>query len=608
MASATASSSSAAAVSAAEAERGAADDLDPRIKEELEKLNQASEEINELEVKLTATRAEYCRVLSESAKKLNVCATKLGSCVERARPYYEARRQAKEAQAEAQRAALRYERAVSMHAAAREMVCVAEQGLACRGGTLDPAWQEMLNHATIKVNDAEADRLHSEREHQSRALRSQNAERHLQQLASSLRRVVMKSRPYFTLKATLGSQLEENKSNVTSLEKKARDAKARYAAALRSLEKISEEMHKERQLRPQQQQKQPSPQPGQLLTKQQEPDQENQQINQQHRRQELPNDLQRDWGQSAKQNNGRQQGNGQSQQESIDNRQQTSVQKQIHRGERAPQTQSRQQTQSWQSSNKEAGSPGDGTVSPEWDSHDPLGVAPLSAVPTIKLSRAETGATSESGSDEDFIEAVQVSVPTLTCVPELDAVGEFYLPEDEEEEEEKNVVQWDGLPPRQGRKQPERSVRDVLGAEGQAMPPLFRDGSEGGTTRSLAALNALRSDADLEFALSFHAAESELALPPDTWPEPDGDSLSLGSLRSFASDLQKCDSVDHLAGLADTLSLCGSDGGAGPRAGGEGRRGTATAVSAEAQAAAAAGGSALWVRGSSKQHQRSISM
>ncbi|CAN0373535.1 unnamed protein product [Lampetra planeri] len=411
MASATASSS-AAAVSAAEAERGAADGLDPRIKEELEKLNQASEEINELEVKLTATRAEYCRVLSESAKKLNVCATKLGSCVERARPYYEARRQAKEAQAEAQRAALRYERAVSMHAAAREMVCVAEQGLACRGGTLDPAWQEMLNHATIKVNDAEADRLHSEREHQSRALRSQNAERHLQQLASSLRRVVMKSRPYFTLKATLGTQLEENKSNVTSLEKKARDAKARYAAALRSLEKISEEMHKERQLRPQQQ-KQPSPQPGQLLTKQQEPDQENQQIKQQHRHQELPNDLQRDWGQSAKQNNGRQQGNGQSQQESIDNRQQTS---------------------------------------------------------------------------------------------------------------------------------------------------------------------------------------------------PDGDSLSLGSLRSFASDLQKCDSVDHLAGLADTLSLCGSDGGAGPRAGGEGRRGTATALSTEAQAAAAAGGSALWVRGSSKQHQRSISM
>lgn len=45
-----------------------------------------------------------------------------------------------------------YERAVSMHTAAREMVYVAEQGLMADGkNTLDPTWQEMLNHATSKV-------------------------------------------------------------------------------------------------------------------------------------------------------------------------------------------------------------------------------------------------------------------------------------------------------------------------------------------------------------------------------------------------------------------------------------------------------------------------
>lgn len=45
-----------------------------------------------------------------------------------------------------------YERAVSMHTAAREMVYVAEQGLMADGkNTLDPTWQEMLNHATAKV-------------------------------------------------------------------------------------------------------------------------------------------------------------------------------------------------------------------------------------------------------------------------------------------------------------------------------------------------------------------------------------------------------------------------------------------------------------------------
>lgn len=48
-----------------------------------------------------------------------------------------------------------YERAVSMHTAAREMVYVAEQGLMADGkNTLDPTWQEMLNHATAKVKIA----------------------------------------------------------------------------------------------------------------------------------------------------------------------------------------------------------------------------------------------------------------------------------------------------------------------------------------------------------------------------------------------------------------------------------------------------------------------
>ncbi len=51
-----------------------------------------------------------------------------------------------------------YERAVSMHTAAREMVYVAEQGLMADGkNTLDPTWQEMLNHATAKVTNKRRD-------------------------------------------------------------------------------------------------------------------------------------------------------------------------------------------------------------------------------------------------------------------------------------------------------------------------------------------------------------------------------------------------------------------------------------------------------------------
>ena len=54
-------------------------------------------------------------------------------------------------QHETQKAAVRFERANSMLSAAKEMVDLAEQGLMQEGRTFDANWQEMLNHATMKV-------------------------------------------------------------------------------------------------------------------------------------------------------------------------------------------------------------------------------------------------------------------------------------------------------------------------------------------------------------------------------------------------------------------------------------------------------------------------
>lgn len=49
---------------------------------------------------------------------------------------------------------MKYERAFSQQAAAREMVELAEQGYQSKEDqiTFDTAWQEMLNHATMKVS------------------------------------------------------------------------------------------------------------------------------------------------------------------------------------------------------------------------------------------------------------------------------------------------------------------------------------------------------------------------------------------------------------------------------------------------------------------------
>lgn len=223
------------------------DELDPRIQDELEQLNEASAEINKLELQLDDARSNYRKILTESARKLNAQSSQLGACIEKARPYYEARRLAKEAQQETQKAALRFERAVSMHTAAREMVYVAEQGLMADGkNTLDPTWQEMLNHATGKVNEAEEERLRSEREHMRVTKACQEAEARVQTLQKSLKRNIVKSKPYFELKAQFNHILEEHKATVLRLEEAVSKVKTRYSVALRNLEQISEDIHAQR--------------------------------------------------------------------------------------------------------------------------------------------------------------------------------------------------------------------------------------------------------------------------------------------------------------------------------------------------------------------------
>ncbi|KAJ0003570.1 hypothetical protein NQD34_008668 [Periophthalmus magnuspinnatus] len=219
---------------------------DQMCNEELEHLNQASEEINKLELQLDDARSSYRRILTDSARRLNAQGSALGTCIEKARPYYEARRLAKEAQQETQKAALRYERAVSMHSAAREMVYVAEQGLLADRNTMDPTWQEMLNHATAKVNEAEEERLRSEREHQRVTQLCQEAEARVQTLQKALKKVILKSKPYFELKAQFNHILEEHKAKVVHLEEQVSKVKTRYSVALRNLEQISEQIHAQR--------------------------------------------------------------------------------------------------------------------------------------------------------------------------------------------------------------------------------------------------------------------------------------------------------------------------------------------------------------------------
>ncbi|XP_042907820.2 SH3 domain-binding protein 5-like [Parasteatoda tepidariorum] len=220
--------------------------VDPRVQVELERLNTATDLINKLEIELDEARSNFRLLLSESSLRGNQLAKKLGSCVERARPYYEARMHAKQLQTQTQKAALRYERASSAHSAAKEMVYLAEEGLKKEGGCFDPAWQEMLNHATLRVNEAESERVLSQREHQKLSLAYNEAERIVQQLHQDLKKSITKSRPYFEMKAQFNQLLEEERKKVHHLEENVLKVKMSYADALHNLEEISDEIHQQR--------------------------------------------------------------------------------------------------------------------------------------------------------------------------------------------------------------------------------------------------------------------------------------------------------------------------------------------------------------------------
>lgn len=150
--------------------------------------------INKLERELDDSRNGFRTLLSESSNRLKILADKLGSAVEKSRPYYDARIKAKELQNETQKAVLKYERAMSAAAAAKEMVKLSEEGLVQEGRTFDPTWQEMLNHATARVNAAEEERIQSEGEHRRTSIVYMEAEKTVQILHAHLKKSIEKSR------------------------------------------------------------------------------------------------------------------------------------------------------------------------------------------------------------------------------------------------------------------------------------------------------------------------------------------------------------------------------------------------------------------------------
>ncbi|XP_031595966.1 SH3 domain-binding protein 5-like [Oreochromis aureus] len=223
------------------------EEVDPRIQGELEKLNQSTDDINRWESELEDFRQRFRAVLVEATVKLDEQVKKIGRAVDDSKPYWEARKVTRQAQIEAQKATQEFQRSVEILRAAKETIALAEERLLEEDTRqFDSAWQEMLNHATQRVMEAEQARTCSEAEHKKTAANYNSCISHMRQLEKKLKRSINKSRPYFELKAKYYLHLEQIKHHVDELQAKLMVAKAEYRTALRNLESISEEIHAQR--------------------------------------------------------------------------------------------------------------------------------------------------------------------------------------------------------------------------------------------------------------------------------------------------------------------------------------------------------------------------
>ncbi|XP_051574782.1 SH3 domain-binding protein 5-like [Myxocyprinus asiaticus] len=223
------------------------EEVDPRIQGELEKLNQSTDDINRCETELEDARQKFRSLLVEATLKLDELVKKIGKAVEESKPYWEARRIARQAQLEAQRSTQDFQRATEVLQAAKETIALAEERLLEDDKRqFDSAWQEMLNHATQRVMEAEQMKTRSELLHKDTAAKYNAAMGHMKQLEKKLKRTINKSKPYFEMKAKYYFQLEQLKKNVDDLQTKLTQAKGEYKSALRNLEMISDEIHERR--------------------------------------------------------------------------------------------------------------------------------------------------------------------------------------------------------------------------------------------------------------------------------------------------------------------------------------------------------------------------
>jgi hypothetical protein len=142
----------------------------------------------------------------------------------------------------------RFERAQALHVAAKELAVVSADYIdeAEKSNQSASTWNETYGHALTKAADAEREKYQADLDQQHAEQAYSVIEKSVETLQKDYRRAINKSQPYYEKKAEVYKELDFQKRKVYGLENCVNEAKSQYQESLRNLEKISNEIHAQR--------------------------------------------------------------------------------------------------------------------------------------------------------------------------------------------------------------------------------------------------------------------------------------------------------------------------------------------------------------------------
>ena len=234
---------------AADTDLEEAEEVDPRVGDALNELNDSMSECNSLENELQRARRERTSAHERARTRLDEASRSLSSSVRTAVPVFHRRALAQLYQVRSIEALRAYEAAHDAHEQAKRRNDELEHELLASSGKFDVELMEACADAMREVADTASVKTRAAEVHERNARRAVEATAEAAGLERARHAAVKRAQPFFNAKALGERECADADDRVSELKLAVKQAKARYDSALRALNEISEEVHARREAR-----------------------------------------------------------------------------------------------------------------------------------------------------------------------------------------------------------------------------------------------------------------------------------------------------------------------------------------------------------------------